>query len=295
MNAAIIANFLGLELVGDNILIEFPAAINSRKERALLFASTYSEEILSVLNSMKSCLVIAIEEYQGRLIIPHIISSNPRLDFCKILNKFFSVNLKRTIAESAKICDTAKLGSNVFIGENVVIEDFVEIGDDTVIMHNVVISRNVKIGKCCLIKSGTVIGQRGFGFERDTDGIPIPFIHYGSVQIGNFVEIGALTTIAAGALMDTTISDYVKIDDHVFIAHNVMIGKGTFVIACSEISGGVHIGRNAWLGPNCSIIDNVKIGDDAFIGIGSNVIKSVNKSEIVAGNPAKFIRRVNDK
>ena len=47
--------------------------------------------------------------------------------------------------------------------------------------------------------------------------------HYGSVIIGNRVEIGALNTIVAGALINTTIGDDVKTDDHVHIAHNVSI------------------------------------------------------------------------
>ena len=88
-----------------------------------------------------------------------------------------------------------------------------------------------------------MIGQRGFGFEREIDGKPVSFPHFGSVVIGDYVEIGALNTVVAGALSDTIIGDFVKTDDHVHIAHNVSIGDKTFITACSEISGSVSIGQ----------------------------------------------------
>ena len=43
------------------------------------------------------------------------------------------------------------------------------------------------IGANCLIKSGSVIGEKGFGFQRDGDDI-LEFIHYGKVVIGNNVR-----------------------------------------------------------------------------------------------------------
>jgi UDP-3-O-[3-hydroxymyristoyl] glucosamine N-acyltransferase len=82
----------------------------------------------------------------------------------------------------------------------------------------------------------------------------------------------------------------VKIDDHVFIAHNVEVGENTLIIACAEISGSVTIGRGVWIGPNASIRDKVTIGDKALVGLGAVVTKNVVDNAVVAGNPAKFIR-----
>ena len=70
--------------------------------------------------------------------------------------------------------------------------------------------------------------------------------------IGNQVEIGALNTIVAGALINTTIGDDVKTDDHVHIAHNVSIGKRTLITACAGVVA-VTIGNDVWIGPNSSL------------------------------------------
>jgi len=51
------------------------------------------------------------------------------------------------------------------------------------------------------------------------------------------------------------------------------------------------IGNDVWIGANAIIIQGVKIGNGAVIGAGSIVTKDVGDYEIVAGNPAKFIRK----
>lgn len=54
--------------------------------------------------------------------------------------------------------------------------------------------------------------------------------------------------------------------------------------------GDVIIGNDVWIGQNVTILSGVTIGDGAVIGAGSVVAKNVHDYEIVAGNPAKFIR-----
>lgn len=288
-NSAACADFLGLKLVGRNIPLFKVSGLDVQDGGAIKFASTYSEVILERLNNDPKSFVIAKNEFEGKLFAPHVISLNPRLDFCKLSSEFFPLSIPPKLEASSKISLTAKLGENVYIGHNVVIEDNVKIGDDTVVMHNVVISAGVRIGRRCLIKSGSVIGQKGFGFERDSDGIPQAFNHYASVLIGDNVEIGALNTVVAGGLTDTIISDFVKTDDHVHIAHNVTVGRSTLITACAEISGSVNIGENSWLGPNVSIVDKCSIGDNAFLGIGAVVTKSIPDGVTCIGNPAKPI------
>jgi UDP-3-O-[3-hydroxymyristoyl] glucosamine N-acyltransferase len=156
----------------------------------------------------------------------------------------------------------------------------------------VVISDGVTIGSDCIIKSNTVIGEAGFGFERDEMGVPIRILHLGTVKIGDRVEIGSLNTICRATLGTTVIEDDVKTDDHVHIAHNCRVRRGAMITACVELSGGVDVGSFAWVGPNSSIIQKLVIGDHAFIGIGSNVTKSVPNGVSVAGNPARMLTRL---
>jgi UDP-3-O-[3-hydroxymyristoyl] glucosamine N-acyltransferase LpxD len=286
------AEFLNLELHGNNVNLHKVGGLEDVQDGCLKFCNTFDKKWVDTLNKKSSdSFVIAHIDFAKLLTVPHVLSDNPRLDFCKLTNHFFNLLPAPIIEGSAFIGKNVDLGSNVYLGHNVVIEDDVKIGSNSTILHNVVISKGTQIGKCCLIKSGTAIGQRGFGFERNENGVPISFPHFGNVVIGDDVEIGALNTIVAGGLTDTMISNNVKTDDHVHIAHNVNVGSGTLITACVEISGSVTIGENVWLGPNCSIIDKVSIGDNSIIGIGSVVINSVEAKSIVAGNPAKILKR----
>ncbi len=220
-----------------------------------------------------------------------IFSENPRLSYVKVLNKFFPEPFVPGIAKTAIINSDKEIHENVRIGEYTIISGSVQIGEGTEIRDHVVITGSVTIGKNVRIKSGTVIGQKGFNFVYDENNIPLEFRHFGRVIIGDNVEIGALNTIAQGTLNDTVISDFVKTDDQVHIAHNVKIGYGTLITACSEISGSVTIGSNTWLGPNCSIIDRIAIGDNVLVGLGAVVRKSLPDNVLVAGMSAKVIRK----
>ena len=117
------------------------------------------------------------------------------------------------------------------------------------------------------------------------------FPHLGNVQIGNDVEIGALNSICRGALGNTIIGSGVKTDNLVHIAHNCVIGKNSILTACTELSGGVVIGENVWMGPNCSIKEKIEIGSNSLVGIGSVVRKNVGTNCIVAGSSAKLLRK----
>lgn len=215
-----------------------------------------------------------------------IYVERPKLVLAQVGNEFFLKKRLPSIHSSSVLSPGVKIGKDVYIGPNCYIEAC-EIGDDCIIESNVHIYDNVKIGNNCRIKSGAVIGGEGFGFEKDENGNRFRFPQIGSVIIGNYVEIGANTCIDRGALSDTIINDYVKIDNLCHIAHNVNIGDNAMIIACSEISGSCYIGANSWIGPNTSIRDWREVGSGAVVGIGSNVVKNIPEQEVWAGNPAK--------
>ena len=54
----------------------------------------------------------------------------------------------------------------------------------------------------------------------------------------------------------------------------------------------VKVGKNVWIGADCTILPGVTIGDNSVVGAGSVVTKDVPSNVIVAGNPAKFIREI---
>ena len=56
----------------------------------------------------------------------------------------------------------------------------------------------------------------------------------------------------------------------------------------------IHIGKRVWIGSGSIILPGVTIGDNSVVGAGSVVTKNVPKNTIVAGNPAKFIKNINE-
>jgi UDP-3-O-[3-hydroxymyristoyl] glucosamine N-acyltransferase len=215
-----------------------------------------------------------------------IIAENPRLEFIKAL-----ILLENEIGFSTWDAP-AEIDPSAKIGQNVVVENGCVVGANSIIEHNVVLHAGTRIGNNSRIRSCSSIGGDGFGFERLQDGTPLRFPHLGGVVIGDDVEIGSCTAIARGTLSDTIIENNVKVDNLVHIAHNCLVKKGAFVIACAELSGGVIVGENAWVAPNSCTHQKISIGDNSLVGLGSVVTKNVPAKTVVAGNPAKRIREL---
>lgn len=271
-----VSKFLKVDFVGRDFALNTICSLNNFKDKSICFVSNKNKQF----DLQKKGLVIAIDGYkfEKNHQCSFIFTTNPRLDFIKVINNFITKDKNCSISKTAKIGKNCKIGTNVSIGEYCVIKDNVTIGNNTLINDNVVINSNTIIGDNCYIKSGAIIGEDGFGFERDENGVPLRFLHIGNVVIENNVEIGANCVIAKAALDSTIISDNVKIDDLVFVAHNVHIGKNTIITACSEISGSVKIGKNCWIGPNSTIRDGVCIGDNVFLGIASSISQDIKSN-----------------
>ncbi len=287
LHASAIAKFLGLALEGADAPVDGPSAISDPAPDTVLFANKFSDERAAQLNALPRLFVVAAEGYRGALAHPHVLSPNPRLDFARLIERFFEPVKPPSIAPTAQIPASATIGKDVSIGHYCVIGEGVSIGNGTVLEHHVVIADRCVIGRRCWIRSNTVIGGKGYGFERDDEGTPVRIPHLGNVVIGDDVEIGACTSIARGTLGPTVICDHAKIDDHVFIAHNAYIGEKSMIIAHAEVSGSVRLGKRVWIGPCACVLNGITLDDDAYVGIGAVVIRHVEKGTTVVGNPAK--------
>lgn len=90
----------------------------------------------------------------------------------------------------------------------------------------------------------------------------------------------------------------VTIGDNVMIAPNVQIYAATHPIDAKERISGLEygkqitIGDNVWLGGSCVICPGVSIGKNSVVGAGAVVVKDVPPNVVVAGNPAKIIKQV---
>ena len=285
--------FLGLPFTDVNdFAISRLATTEQPVSNSLMFAKKLTDSQLRRLcNVHNSCLLVSetVSKIPGTC---QIQVDNPRLAFIKLANHFFTQARKSYISEHAIVHKSAKLGLNVTLDHGVTIGENCVIEDNCHIMSNVTIESNVHCGRGTTIRSGSVIGQRGFGYEREEDATPISFPHFGGVIIGNYCDIGALNTIAGGTLEPTVVGDHVKTDDHVHIAHNARIGDMTMIAACAEISGSVKIGKRVWISPNASVVNKATIGNQVLVGIGAVVMKDFPNGQLLLGNPAKAVRNV---
>lgn len=291
-----IALYLESPMRGADLVIAHPGPAGAPGPGSVCFLSTPSPHCIEALNKLgPEVLCIVPETIADSLSCTLIVHPDPRLAFCKALNRFFAKDREWGIHPTAQVSPGAAIHAMSHIGPNVVIGEGCSIGKGTVVMGNSVIGKGTRIGENCLVKSNTTIGQEGFGYARDEEGRPVAFIHFGGVRIGDNVVIGANCTVVQAALETTVIEDDVKLDDHVHIAHNCRIGAGTLVAAGATLSGGVEVGANTWISPNATIIDGISIGRGAKVGIGAVVLRNVDAGRTVFGNPAKALPRTSKK
>ncbi len=217
------------------------------------------------------------------------------------------------IHPTAIVAPDAVIGADVCIGAYVFVGPRSRIGARTVILPQVTIGADVTIGDGGLLHSGVRIGDRctigsrviahanavigadGFSFAPDlmsaavfSADVEVARVHsLGNVEIGDDVEIGACTTIDRATLECTRIGRGTKIDDHVHIGHNVVIGESCILCGMVGISGSVVIGDRVRLGGGVGIGDHLKIGDQAVIAAGSGVGTNVPAGAFYSGYPAR--------
>jgi acetyltransferase-like isoleucine patch superfamily enzyme len=123
-------------------------------------------------------------------------------------------------------------------------------------------------------------------------------------KIGAFVEIQKGATIGKYCKISSHsfICEGVYISDRVFIGHNVTFINDKFPRAVNE-DGALQTEENwkfvetfieegASIGSGSTILCGVHVGKNAIIGAGSVVLRSVPENTVYAGNPAKFLKSV---
>lgn len=281
-----IASFLGAEAVlefpgpcGPEAVISGPAASGRPRRETVVFVGMTVREPLEMLRASQAGLAIvdshlrskSREFLSGGIVQAVIWSSNPRLDFCRVLERYFSPPRAAGIDPAALVSPAALIGERCSIGPGCVISEGVEIGDDSVLYGRVFIYPGTRIGKRVIIHAGAVLGADGFGFEKRPDGSWQKFPHLGGVVVGDDVEVGANSTIDRGTLGDTVVERGVKIDNLVHIAHNAQVGADSLIISGAVICGGARVGARTWVAPQACIRDRITVGGDATIGMGAIV------------------------
>ena len=148
---------------------------------------------------------------------------------------------------------------------------------------------NVKLGSG--VKIFDFVNLYGCSIDNDT-------------KIGTFVEIQKNATIGKNCKISshTFICEGVHIADNVFVGHNVTFINDKIPRATtadgqmqSEADWKVvetFVKKGASIGSSATILCGVTIGENSIIGAGSVVTKDVPANTIVAGVPAKVIRKI---
>ncbi len=89
----------------------------------------------------------------------------------------------------------------------------------------------------------------------------------------------------------SVVGNHTIINTNATIDHECLIGNGVHIMGNVAITGSVEIGDYATIGTNSTILPFVKIGEGAFIGAGAVVTKDVEPYAVVAGVPARTIRK----
>jgi UDP-3-O-[3-hydroxymyristoyl] glucosamine N-acyltransferase len=210
------------------------------------------------------------------------------------------------ISGRASVSPSARLGRGVSVGDYAVIGEEAVIGDGAVIYPLAYVGPRCRIGACtvlhahasvheccvigddCIIHYNAVIGAEGFGFvQRDGRNVKIPQV--GTVQIGNNVEIGAVSTVDRATLGATVIEDGCKVDNHCHIAHNCRVGPDCIIVGGAKLAGSVRLGRGVIVAEEAGISDHVTVGDGAILGARCGVASDVPAGAVLLGEPARPI------
>ena len=135
------------------------------------------------------------------------------------------------------------------------------------------------------------------------------FVNLYGCKIDDFSKIGAFVEIQKGSSIGknckisshTFICEGVTIEDDVFVGHGVTFINDKYPRATNP-AGGLQteadwdciptmIGKGASIGSGSTLLCGVTVGKNSIIGAGSVVVRDVPENVVVAGNPARILRK----
>ena len=289
----------------DDLIISNIASLQNAEPTHITFFN--DQKLLPLLKKTKASLCIIEDKFKNFLpsTCQSLIVDNPYLSFAHLTNFFIKnpvsnsiVNKKASIDEDSILSNNIQIDPNVIIYKKTIIKDNViiygnsTIGPNVTIDENSIILSNCKIsnaiiGKNCLIQSGSIIGDKGFGFDLKSK---IELKHVGNVIISDNVQVGSNTTIDRAMLDSTFVGKNVRIDNLVHLAHGISIGNNTVIAGQVGIAGSAKIGKNCIIGGQVGIAGHIIIGDNVTIAAKSGVTKNIKDNSTIAGFPAIDIR-----
>lgn len=127
-----------------------------------------------------------------------------------------------------------------------------------------------------------------------------------NTKIGTFVEVQKNAVIGKNCKIQshTFICEGVTVEDDVFVGHGVIFindkyprstnGDGNLQSEADWKVVPTVVKKGASIGSGSTILCNITIGENAIVGSGSVVTKDVPPNMIVAGNPARIVRKIDE-
>ncbi len=153
-------------------------------------------------------------------------------------------------------------------------------------------------GALIAVAIGSPQGRRSVVAKCEAAGFSFPNLAHHSVQMSEYVQLGAGSIICCGSILTVNI----KLDQHVHInldctiGHDVHIGEFTTLSPGVHISGNVHIGKDVYIGTGATVINGsseepLVIADGTVIGAGACITRSTEAGCLYAGVPAVLKKR----
>lgn len=256
---------------------------------ALTFCRAGPKAFELVSNTRAACVLCdpELSDREGGLAL-RVYVDNPRLAFGRVMRELYGARLSAGVHPTAIVHPEAEVDPSVHVGAGCVVGR-ARIGAGTCLWPRVVVLDDVVIGRNVIVRSGTVIGTDGFGYEQNDEGAWEHLAHVGRVVIEDDVEIGVNAAIARGTMGDTIVRRGAKLDNLVHIAHNAEIGEDALVIATATVNGSAKVGARTWVAPGATIMESVRVGADVTVGLGSVVVKDLPDRAKVMGQPAALL------
>ncbi len=286
-------------------MIEAPATSASNNPRGLAFAEA------------KDYLAEAETSGVGAVIVPESVDSfpkpilrhkRPRAAFGHLLHLFNRPYLRHDGVHPTAVVDpTASVDASAAIGPYCVVEagstigakvnlmafcyvgENCHVGEGSTLMPHATLLRDVTLGKRCEIGPSAVLGHAGFGYYWDGEKqVHVPQV--GGVELGDHVDVGALTAIDRATADTSRIGDGNKFDNLVQVGHNVTIGKHGVFASQVGVAGSTTIGDRIMVGGQAGFADHVTVGDDVILAGRAGVMGELMEPGMYGGAPCMPIR-----
>lgn len=230
---------------------------------------------------------------------------------------------------SSRVSAKARLGKNLRIDDDVIIMDGAEIGDNCIIEPGAIIYENVKIGEGCYVGAQCILGERLLGYRKDPstyvnpetiigDGSTIRSgtIIYANCKFGKGFQTGHRACIREESIFGENCSfgtmsqsdGQIKVGDNCRFHNNVFIATYTtcednvhfYPMSCTVDSlhppcqkgrEGPYLESGVIVGAKVLILPRVRVGTGAVIAGASVVTHQVQPNMVMAGVPAKAVKK----